>query len=187
MHSSQPSPGHRHLVQHRSDWPRLLLQRSDTTLERGCWCGGSADASTWTACTSSQPTTVLEPLHASGEGGNTLSRTCCLLGWRTTDSPCRTSCVARALSLCAATLATLAWQGWRSNIRDGPRGHMLHERLRSHETTGLAFRAVRATQPQAAKAYRLLLLPSPLGVGLATYSRHQSGRDNAPGADTTAL
>ena len=119
--------------------------------------------------------------------GNTLSHTCCLLGWRTTDSPCRTSCVARALSLCAATLATLAWQGWRSNIRDGPRGHMLHERLRSHETTGLAFRAVRATQPQAAKAYRLLLLPSPLGVGLATYSRHQSGRDNAPGADTTAL
>ena len=43
------------------------------------------------------------------------------------------------------------------------------------------------TQPQAAKAYTLLLLPSPLEVGLATYSRHQSGRDNAPGADTTAL
>ena len=67
--------------------------------------------------------------------GNTLSHTCCLLGWCTTDNPCRISCVVRALSVWGATLATLAWQGWRSNFGDGPRGRMLQERLRSHETT----------------------------------------------------
>jgi len=72
---------------------------------------------------------------------------------------------------------------------------MIQERLRSHETTLLFVpyanpprqRTYTVSQPQAAKAYTLLLLPSPLEVGLATYSRHQSGRDNAPGADTTAL